>query len=228
MLSLQGITKTYLKAYDGGQVETTALRSVSLSIQEGEFVSVAGPSGSGKSTLLSVLGLLDRQSAGAYQFDGEDVGGLNDEQLSRTRLEKIGFVFQNFNLLPELTLYQNIEAPLRYRRMSVRQRRERVTEMLETFGLRGRAHHYPSELSGGQQQRTAIARAIAGRPRVILADEPTGNLDSEMSRQILGLIKDINLSGVTVVLVTHDEAIAQTADRRIEIVDGAVVTAPLQ
>jgi putative ABC transport system ATP-binding protein len=223
VLSMQGVTKTYLKSYRGGQMQTTALRSVSLSIREGEFVCVAGPSGSGKSTLLSLFGLLDRHTCGAYQFDGVDVGSLRDEQMSAMRLEKIGFVFQSFNLLPELTLYQNIEAPLRYQRTSFRQRRERVTAMLDTFGLGARAQHYPAEVSGGQQQRAAIARAIVAKPRVILADEPTGNLDSEMSLQTLQLLRDIHASGVTLVLVTHDEAIARVADRVIEIVDGTLV-----
>lgn len=203
-------------------METHALRNFHLSVAAGEFVAVTGPSGSGKTTFLNVAGLLDEFESGAYLLDGMDVSRLSDNERSRIRNEKIGFIFQSFNLIPDLNIFDNVDAPLRYRRMPAKERRQRIATALERVGLSSRSKHLPSQLSGGQQQRVAIARALAGDPRVILADEPTGNLDSLMSRQIMELLEDINAAGTTILMVTHSAELAQRAQRRVQIVDGQI------
>jgi putative ABC transport system ATP-binding protein len=194
-----------------------------MEVKEGEFVAVTGPSGSGKTTFLTIAGLLEEFSSGAYRLDGVDVRGLNDYRRSRLRNEKIGFIFQAFNLIGDLNVQENIEVPLRYRGMSGAARRKCVNEALERVGLSARARHYPSELSGGQQQRVAIARALAGRPRLLLADEPTGNLDSHMARGVIELIEELHRDGATIVMVTHDPELAVRAQREVHVVDGQVV-----
>lgn len=214
--------KNIRKSYRTGTVETLALRDFSLEVREGEFVAVTGPSGSGKTTFLNVAGLLETATAGQYFLDSKDVSGLNDRERSHLRNEKIGFIFQGFNLLPNLNVFDNIDVPLRYRGFNTKERRKRVDKMLEQVGLSARAKHLPEQLSGGQQQRVAIARALAGQPRFLLADEPTGNLDSAMARHILELLELINKRGTTIVMVTHDPDLARRAHRNIEIVDGQV------
>jgi len=210
------------KAYRTDLVETHALRGVTLHLEPGEFVAITGPSGSGKTTLLNVLGLLEEASSGRYLLDGEDVSGLKDDRCSRIRNEKLGFVFQSFNLIPDFDIYDNVEVPLNYRGMPRAERHRRITAALERVGLGSRMKHVPAQLSGGQQQRVAIARALAGDPRVILADEPTGNLDTEMSGQIMDLLEEINAAGTTIVMVTHNPDLARRARRHIEITDGRV------
>jgi len=216
MLSMDSITKIYRTDY----VETHALSEFSFEVEAGEFVSLMGPSGSGKSTFLNIAGLLDDFDQGVYRLDGEDVSRLSDNQRSRIRNEKIGFIFQAFNLIPDLNVFDNVDVPLRYRGFSAATRRERIETALETVGLGGRSRHYPSQLSGGQQQRVAIARALAGSPRLILADEPTGNLDSQMAKQILDLLEHINGEGTTIVMVSHDPQLAGRAHRQVRLLDG--------
>ena len=211
------------KAYRTEVVETYALRDFSIHVREGEFVAVTGPSGSGKTTFLTIAGLLEEFSGGEYQLDGVDVRGLNDNQRSRLRNEKIGFIFQAFNLIPDLNVADNVDVPLRYRGLNASERRRRIQESLERVGLSARARHYPSELSGGQQQRVAIARALAGTPRLLLADEPTGNLDTQMARGVMELIEELHRDGATIVMVTHDPELAIRAQREVHIVDGQVV-----
>jgi putative ABC transport system ATP-binding protein len=211
------------KAYRTEVVETYALRDFSIHVREGEFVAVTGPSGSGKTTFLTIAGLLEEFSGGEYQLDGADVRGLNDNQRSRLRNEKIGFIFQAFNLIPDLNVADNVDVPLRYRGLNAPERRRRIQESLERVGLSARARHYPSELSGGQQQRVAIARALAGTPRLLLADEPTGNLDTQMARGVMELIEELHRDGATIVMVTHDPELAIRAQREVHIVDGQVV-----
>ncbi|HUN26611.1 MAG TPA: ABC transporter ATP-binding protein [Steroidobacteraceae bacterium] len=218
MIELQDIGKTYRT----DMIETQALRNVSLALEPGEFVAITGPSGSGKTTLLNLMGLLEEVSSGRYLFDGEDVSGLNDDRRSRIRNEKLGFVFQSFNLIPDFDVYDNVEVPLHYRGMPRAERHRRITAALERVGLASRMRHIPAQLSGGQQQRVAIARAMAGDPRLVLADEPTGNLDSEMSAQIMDLLEEINASGTTIVMVTHNPELARRARRHIQITDGRV------
>lgn len=218
MIELQDIGKSFRT----DRVETRALRNVSLHLDSGELVAITGASGSGKTTLLNVLGLLEEASSGKYLLEGEDVSGLKDDQRSRIRNEKLGFVFQSFNLIPDFDVYDNVEVPLNYRRMPRAERHRRITQALERVGLGSRMRHLPAQLSGGQQQRVAIARAIAGEPRVILADEPTGNLDTEMSGQIMELLEEINAAGTMIVMVTHNPELARRARRRIEITDGEV------
>jgi putative ABC transport system ATP-binding protein len=218
MIELQDIGKTFRTDL----VETRALRNVSLHLEAGEFVAITGPSGSGKTTLLNVLGLLEEASCGRYLLDGADVSGLSDDRRSRIRNEKLGFVFQSFNLIPDFDVYDNVEVPLNYRRMPRAERHRRIIEALEKVGLASRMKHLPAQLSGGQQQRVAIARALAGAPHVILADEPTGNLDTEMSGQIMELLEEINSSGTMIVMVTHNPELARRARRHIEITDGEV------
>jgi putative ABC transport system ATP-binding protein len=203
-------------------VETHALRNFSLKVDPGEFVAITGHSGSGKTTFLNVAGLLEEFNTGRYKLDGQDVSRLTDTQRSRIRNEKIGFIFQGFNLIPDLDIRDNVEAPLHYRRMPGAERKERIDAALERVGLMSRMRHLPSQLSGGQQQRVAIARAIAGDPRVILADEPTGNLDTTMSNQIMDLLEAINAAGTTILMVTHNPELAERAHRRIHIVDGQI------
>lgn len=216
MLKMTHLSKTYRTEV----VETYALRDFSIHVREGEFVAVTGPSGSGKTTFLTIAGLLEDFSGGEYELDGSPVRGLSDNQRSRLRNEKIGFIFQAFNLIPDLNVADNIEVPLRYRALSGAERRGRVQESLQRVGLATRAKHYPAELSGGQQQRVAIARALAGRPRLVLADEPTGNLDSQMARGVMDLLAELHHDGVTIVMVTHDPALAARAQREVHIVDG--------
>ena len=216
MLQMKDVSKVYRTA----MVETHALRDLTLEVREGEFVAVTGPSGSGKTTFLNIAGLLEELTGGAYLLDGVDVGGLDDRARSRLRNEKIGFVFQSFNLIPDLDLFDNVDVPLRYRGMPRAERRRRIEGALERVGLASRIRHFPAELSGGQQQRVAIARAIAGDPKVLLADEPTGNLDSQMAREVMQLLEELNAQGTVVVVVTHDPEIAARAQRNVHIVDG--------
>jgi len=216
MLHMQNISKVYRTEL----VETHALRDFDVHVGEGEFVAVTGPSGSGKTTFLNIAGLLEDVTSGTYRLDGHEVQSLNDNQRSRLRNEKIGFIFQSFNLIPDLDLFDNVDVPLRYRRMPAAERRRRIETALGRVGLASRMRHYPAELSGGQQQRAAIARALAGDPRLLLADEPTGNLDSQMARDVMELLEDINAQGATIVMVTHDQELAARAQRNVHIVDG--------
>jgi putative ABC transport system ATP-binding protein len=218
MLSMQNVSKVYR----AGLVETHALREFSLEVKEGEFVSVTGPSGSGKTTFLNIAGMLEQFTAGRYELDGHDVSSLSDTQASRVRNEKIGFVFQSFNLIPDLNLFDNVDVPLRYRGFKAAERKRRIEQVLETVGLASRMKHLPSQLSGGQQQRVAIARALAGEPRFLLADEPTGNLDSHMALSVMELISEINRNGTTIIMVTHDPELAEMASRNVHILDGRV------
>ncbi|WP_045728623.1 ABC transporter ATP-binding protein [Xanthomonas sp. GPE 39] len=216
MLQMHSVSKVFRTE----QVQTHALRSLDLHVREGEFVAVTGPSGSGKTTFLNIAGLLETFSSGQYLLDGQDVSHLNDDARSRMRNQKIGFIFQGFNLIPDLNLFDNVDVPLRYRGMAAAERKRRIEDALGRVGLSGRMKHYPSELSGGQQQRAAIARALAGSPRLLLADEPTGNLDSQMARGVMELLEEINTQGATIVMVTHDPDLAARAQRNVHIVDG--------
>jgi putative ABC transport system ATP-binding protein len=211
------------KVYRTEVVETYALRDFNIDVKEGEFVAVMGPSGSGKTTFLTIAGLLESFTGGEYLLDSVDVSGMNDNARSKIRNEKIGFVFQSFNLIPDLNVHDNVEVPLRYRGMKSAERQKRIMESLERVGLASRAKHYPAELSGGQQQRVAIARALAGTPRLLLADEPTGNLDTQMARGVMELLEDIHREGATIVMVTHDPELATRAQRSVHIVDGQAV-----
>ena len=216
MLNMHQVTKVYRTEL----VETHALRSLDLQVAEGEFVAVTGPSGSGKTTFLNIAGLLEEFTGGDYMLDGVNVKGLSDNARSRLRNEKIGFIFQGFNLIPDLNLFDNCDVPLRYRGIPAAERKLRIEDALGMVGLGSRMKHYPAELSGGQQQRAAIARALAGSPRLLLADEPTGNLDSQMARSVMELLEDINEQGTTIVMVTHDPELAARAQRNVHIVDG--------
>ena len=218
MLKMQNISKIFRTEL----IETHALRDVNLHIKKGEFVSITGPSGSGKTTFLNLAGLLETFEEGDYFLDGVNVKGMNDNQISALRNEKIGFVFQSFNLIPDLPLFDNVDVPLRYRGLNRKERKERIEHALETVGLSARMEHLPTQLSGGQQQRVAIARAIAGEPAFLLADEPTGNLDSMMAHSVMELLEDINKQGTTIIMVTHDDQLAKRAGRNIQIFDGQV------
>jgi putative ABC transport system ATP-binding protein len=218
MLKMRNISKIYRTDL----IETHALRDFSLEVAAGEFVAVTGPSGSGKTTFLNVAGLLETFDTGTYELDGADVSRLSDDKRSRLRNEKIGFIFQGFNLIPDLNVYDNVDVPLRYRSLKAADCNERITSALELVGLGSRMKHMPSQLSGGQQQRVAIARAIAGDPAFLLADEPTGNLDSLMARQVMDLLEQINEMGTTIVLVTHDPELARRAQRNVHVVDGQI------
>lgn len=218
MLRMQNVSKIYRT----NVVETHALRGLSLDVEQGDFVAVTGPSGSGKTTFLSLAGLLESFDSGSYHLDGVDVFGLSDKDCSKIRNEKIGFIFQGFNLIPDLNLFDNVDVPLRYRGYKAAERKRRIEESLEMVGLANRMKHFPSQLSGGQQQRVAIARALAGTPKILLADEPTGNLDTEMAGQVLDLIESINQVGTTVIMVTHDDELANRAKRNIHVLDGNV------
>jgi putative ABC transport system ATP-binding protein len=219
MLKMTDLSKVYRTEV----VETYALRDFNLEVKEGEFVAVTGPSGSGKTTFLTIAGLLEAFSRGSYRLDGVDVSQLDDNARSRIRNRKIGFNFQAFNLIPDLSVFDNVEVPLRYRGMKADERRQRVRQALERVGLASRERHHPAELSGGQQQRVAIARALAGSPRLLLADEPTGNLDSQMARSVMELLEDLHREGATIVMVTHDPQLAARAQRNVHVIDGQVV-----
>ncbi len=212
-----------VREFSTDTITTSALDDVSLEVDRGEFLAIAGPSGGGKTTLLSVLGLLDPIDAGRYVLDGEDTTRLSATERASIRNRKIGFVFQSFNLLGDLTVFENVELPLSYRGMSEKIRRLRVREAIERVGMEHRANHYPSQLSGGQQQRVAIARAIAGNPSLLLADEPTGNLDIDSGEEILDLLSELNETGSTIVIVTHDPACARRAERIEYLLDGRLV-----
>ena len=219
MLQMENIRKVYRTDL----VETHALESFSLNVGDGEFVAVTGPSGSGKTTFLNVAGLLDVFDGGAYRLGGKDVSRLSDREMSRIRNHRIGFIFQSFNLIPDLDVFDNVDVPLRYRGIAAAERKRRIENAVEMVGLSSRLHHLPSQLSGGQQQRVAIARVLAAQPELILADEPTGNLDSLMAREIMDLLDQINTRGATIVMVTHSPECAARASREIHLLDGRVV-----
>jgi len=212
------------KVFHTDEVETHALDGVNLEIADGEYVSIAGPSGSGKTTLLSILGLLDTPTSGEYVLAGQPVANLSVADRARVRNRQIGFIFQAFNLIGDLTVFENIELPLTYRGMTAEERKMRVQNALDQVGLTHRANHYPGQLSGGQQQRVAVARAVAGDPAILLADEPTGNLDSQNSESVMSLLRELHKGGATICMVTHDSRYAHQADRTIDLFDGRVVT----
>jgi putative ABC transport system ATP-binding protein len=218
MLSMTHVSKVFRTDL----IETHALRDFSLEVKGGDFLAVTGPSGSGKTTFLNIAGLLEPYDTGTYRLDGVDVTQLSDDARSRLRNEKIGFIFQSFNLMPDLNIYDNVDVPLRYRRMKFAERHKRITNALEIVGLTARMKHIPAQLSGGQQQRVAIARAIAGDPKLVLADEPTGNLDSLMARQVMDLLEKINEMGTTIIMVTHDPELARRAHRIVQVIDGQI------
>ncbi len=219
MIKIENLTKIFRTE----EVETLALRGVSMNVDKGEFVAVMGPSGCGKSTLLNIVGLLDNPTEGSYVLDGTDVSALKEKNRTALRKGKIGFVFQNFNLIDELNIEENVELPLRYLNISASDRKKRVAEVLERMGIAHRAKHFPQQLSGGQQQRAAIARAVVGRPSLILADEPTGNLDSKNGREVMDLLTELNREGTTIVMVTHSQRDAAYTHRVINLFDGKVV-----
>ncbi len=219
LLSMDGVTKVFVT----DEVETHALAGIHLHVQKGEYVSISGPSGCGKSTLLAILGLLDSPSGGSYVLNGTPVQDLKLSERARIRNREIGFIFQAFNLIGDLTVYENVELPLTYRGMSGPERKKRVQEALERVGMLHRIKHYPSQLSGGQQQRVAVARALAGDPAVLLADEPTGNLDSQNGEQVMDLLRELHRGGATICMVTHDPRYARYADRTIRLFDGRIV-----
>jgi putative ABC transport system ATP-binding protein len=219
LIRLEGVKKVFLT----DEVETHALDNINVEINTGEYVSIAGPSGCGKSTLLSILGLLDTPSEGAYLLKGEPVTSLSLTQRARVRNREIGFIFQSFNLIGDLTVYENVELPLTYRGMRSPERRQRVTAALERVGMAHRSKHLPSQLSGGQQQRVAVARAVCGEPSILLADEPTGNLDSKNGEAVMDLLKELHSAGATICMVTHDARYASHAERTIHLFDGRVV-----
>lgn len=216
--------KSLTKSYRTSDIETTALNSVKLTIDAGEFVAVMGPSGCGKSTMLNILGLLDKPNGGEYFFDGKEVANISESARSKVRKNNIGFVFQSFNLIDELNVYDNIELPLIYVKMSASERRARVNTMMERMGIAHRAKHFPQQLSGGQQQRVAVARALVTDPKIILADEPTGNLDSAHGKEVMELLSELNRSGTTIVMVTHSPTDAGYAHRIVQLLDGEVVS----
>ena len=212
------------KVFRTEEIETTALNNVSFEIKGGEFVAIMGPSGCGKSTLLNILGLLDNPSSGSYELLGQEVANLKEKDRTKFRKGNIGFVFQSFNLIDELNVYENVELPLRYLNISASERKERVTAMLKRMNISHRAQHFPQQLSGGQQQRVAIARAVVSNPKLILADEPTGNLDSKNGKEVMELLQELNNEGTTIVMVTHSQRDAACAQRTINLFDGAIVS----
>jgi len=214
--------KNLSKVYRTHLIETHALRGFDIHVKEGEFVTVTGPSGSGKTTFLNIAGLLEDFNDGDYLLDGINVKGMNDNARTRLRNEKLGFIFQGFNLIPDLNLFDNVDVPLRYRGLNATERKDRIEAALVQVGLASRMKHYPAELSGGQQQRVAIARALAGSPKLLLADEPTGNLDTQMARSVMELLEEINAKGTTILMVTHDPELAVRAQRNVHIIDGQV------
>src|SRR5262245_5385320 len=211
------------KLYRTDRIETTALDNINLAVEKGELVSIMGPSGCGKSTLLNLMGLLDEPSKGKVELDGITINGQGDRALARVRNERIGFIFQQFHLVSDLSVLDNVEIPLLYRRMSNKERRKAALAALDRLGLSSRTHHFPTQLSGGQQQRVAIARAIVGRPSILLADEPTGNLDSQMGDEIMEILESLNFDGTTVVMVTHDPRLAERTHRTVRLFDGRQV-----
>lgn len=213
-----------VKVYRTEEVETTALNKLSLAVKKGEFVSIMGASGCGKSTLLNIIGLLDASNNGSYLFDGEEVAKFNEKQRAGIRKANIGFVFQNFNLIDELTVYENVELPLIYNKVSSSERKQRVTEILERIGIAHRAKHFPLQLSGGQQQRVAVARALVTNPKLILADEPTGNLDSKNGNEVMELLTELHATGATIIMVTHSAYDAQFSSRIITLKDGGIIS----
>src|SRR5437016_2087892 len=219
LIRLDAVTKVFLT----DEVETHALSGIHLDIRDGEYISIAGPSGCGKSTLLSILGLLDTPSNGSYALKGGEVANLSFADRARVRNREIGFIFQSFNLIGDLSVFENVELPLTYRGMSAGDRKALVTEALERVGMAHRGKHLPSQLSGGQQQRVAVARALAGRPAILLADEPTGNLDSRNGEAVMQLLRELHQGGATICMVTHDERFAQHADRTVHLFDGQIV-----
>ena len=218
MLKMSNLSKVYRTH----MIETHALRGFEIHVKEGKFVTVTGPSGSGKTTFLNIAGLLEEFTEGEFLLDGISVKGLNDNARSKLRNEKLGFIFQGFNLIPDLSLFDNVDVPLRYRGIGAAERKRRIEEALTQVGLASRMKHYPAELSGGQQQRVAIARALAGSPKILLADEPTGNLDTQMARSVMELLEEINARGTTILMVTHDPELAVRAQRNVHIIDGQV------
>jgi putative ABC transport system ATP-binding protein len=219
LIKLEGITKVFYT----DEVETHALSGVHLEIHQGQYVCIAGPSGCGKSTLLSILGLLDTPTEGHYWLHEQAVANLDHAQRARIRNREVGFIFQNFNLIGDLTVYENVELPLSYRGLGLAERKRRVAEALEKVGMAHRTNHYPSQLSGGQQQRVAVARALAGQPSILLADEPTGNLDSKNGEAVMALLRDLHREGATICMVTHDPRFARHAEKTIHLFDGRVV-----
>jgi putative ABC transport system ATP-binding protein len=220
LIQLEGIRKVFLT----DEVETHALADINLTIQRGDFVAIAGPSGCGKSTLLAILGLLDSPTDGIYILNGKPVANLDHAARARIRNLEVGFIFQSFNLIGDLNVFENVELPLTYRGIGLAERRERVEAALERVGIAHRARHYPSQLSGGQQQRVAVARALAGRPSILLADEPTGNLDSKNGEAVMALLHELHREGATICMVTHDPRFASFAQRSIQLLDGRIVS----
>ena len=212
------------KVYRTDEIESTALNEISFEINKGEFVSIMGPSGCGKSTLLNILGMLDKPESGSYQFLGQEIAGLNERGRSDVRKKNIGFIFQNFNLIDELTVFENIELPLIYNKVPTSERKQRVNELIEKIGIAHRSSHFPQQLSGGQQQRVAVARALVTKPPVILADEPTGNLDSSHGNEVMELICDLHDEGTTIIMVTHSSHDASYSERIINLLDGQIVS----
>lgn len=219
LIRMEGIEKVFLTE----EVETHALAGVHLEVKKGEYVSIAGPSGCGKSTLLSIMGLLDSPSGGEYFLNGQPVAGLSFSQRTRLRNREIGFIFQNFNLIGDLSVFENVELPLTYRNLSRPERRQRVEESLERVAMSHRMNHFPSQLSGGQQQRVAVARALVGQPLILLADEPTGNLDSQNGGAVMNLLAELHQGGATICIVTHDPRYAENAERNVQLFDGRIV-----
>ena len=219
LLEMQGIEKVFLT----DEVETHALSAIHLAVKQGEWLAIVGPSGSGKTTLLAILGLLDSASGGKYLLDGKPVESLSPSDAAHVRNKHIGFIFQSFNLIGDLTVFENVELPLTYRGLSTAERKQRATEALERVGMSHRMRHYPSQLSGGQQQRVAVARALGGKPSILLADEPTGNLDSKNGDAVMDLLRQLHREGATICMVTHDPRFAKHADRQIHLFDGRIV-----
>lgn len=220
MIKLENLTKVYRT----DEIESTALNQVSFEIEKGEFVSIMGPSGCGKSTLLNILGMLDKPESGSYKFQGTEISGLNEKGRATVRKQNIGFIFQNFNLIDELTVFENIELPLIYNRVSASERKKRVDELIDKMGISHRASHFPQQLSGGQQQRVAVSRALITKPPLILADEPTGNLDSSHGNEVMELLCELNEAGTTVIMVTHSSHDASYSGRVINLLDGQIVS----
>jgi putative ABC transport system ATP-binding protein len=222
LIKMENVTKIFRTE----DVETHALSNIDLTIERGDYISIAGPSGCGKSTLLSVLGLLDSPSGGKYFLNGKEVSGISAAERTRIRNREIGFVFQAFNLIGDLTVYENVELPLTYRNMGAAERKEKTVQALERVGMSHRKKHFPAQLSGGQQQRVAVARALAGDPLILMADEPTGNLDSQNSEAVMQLLSELHQNGATICLVTHDPRYSRFADRTIHLFDGRIAAEP--